>query len=179
MSMKKIALSLASIGAASLLVTGASFALFTASTTNANNHFSAGTVTIGNLAGCGNTFNNIAPGDSGNFTCDVTYTGSLNAWLGLSTTFTGALTGCDGANSLQATITSGAQTFINNTADQLIGNAPVAGSTTVSFDVAWNLPLAAGNACQNQSADLMLQVRAVQSKNNSLPAPAVGPVSWS
>lgn len=176
MSMKKIALSLASIGAASLLVTGASFALFTASTTNANNTFSSGTVTIGNLAGCGNTFNNIAPGDSGTFTCDVTYTGSLDAWLGLSTTFTGPLTSCDGVNSLQATITRGAQNFFNNTADQVVGTVPVTGGTTVSFVVNWNLPLGAGNGCQAKSADLMLQVRAVQSKNNTTGA---GPTSWS
>lgn len=176
MSMKKIALSLASIGAASLLVAGASFALFTASTTNANNTFSSGTVTIGNLAGCGNTFNNIAPGDSGTFTCDVTYTGSLDAWLGLSTTFTGPLTSCDGVNSLQATITRGAQTFFNNTSNQVVGTVPVTGGTTVSFVVNWNLPLAAGNTCQAQNADLMLQVRAVQSKNNTTGA---GPTSWS
>lgn len=178
MSMKKIALSLASIGAASLLVTGASFALFSASTPNANNTFSSGTVTIGALAGCGNTFTNIAPGDAGTFTCNVTYTGSLNAWLGLSTTFTGLLTGCDGANSLQASIASGAQTFVNNTADQVIGTAPVTGGTTVSFVVNWNLPLAAGNTCQAKSADLMLQVRAVQSQNNTN-AGGTGPIFWS
>lgn len=179
MSMKKIALSLASIGAASLLVAGASFALFTASTTNANNTFSSGTVTIGNLAGCSNTIANIAPGDSGNFTCSVTYSGSLDAWLGLNTNFNGALTNCDGANSLQTTIMRGLQTFNNNSAtNQVVGTVPVTGGTTVNFFVSWNLPLAAGNACQGESATLTLQVNAVQSKNNTN-AGGTGPISWS
>jgi predicted ribosomally synthesized peptide with SipW-like signal peptide len=176
MSMKKIALTLASIGAASLLVTGASFALFTASTTNADNVFASGTVTIGGLTGCSNTMNNIAPGDSGNFTCNVTYMGSLDAWLGLTTTFTGALTNCDGANSLQATILEGAQSFSTSAANQVVGTAPVTGGTTKSFNVHWNLPLAAGNACQATAATLSLQVRAVQSKNNTTGA---GPTNWS
>jgi spore coat-associated protein N len=176
---KKIALSLASIGAASLLVTGASFALFSASTTNADNVFASGTVSIGNLTGCSNTYNNIAPGDSGDFTCAVTYTGSLDAWLGLTTSFTGGLTSCDGANSLQATITESGQTFTNNAADQVIGTAPVTGGTTKSFLVHWELPLAAGNTCQAQSATLTLQVKAVQSRNNTTPPPGIGPVHWS
>jgi predicted ribosomally synthesized peptide with SipW-like signal peptide len=182
MAMRKIALSLASIGAASLLVTGASFALFTASTTNANNVFASGTVRIGELTGCSNTFNNIAPGDSGDFTCNVTYTGSLDAWLGLTTTFSGDLTTCDAPNSLGVTVKSGAQTFGNNAADQVVGTAPVSGGTTKSFDVHWELPLAADNDCQAKSATLTLQVRAVQSRNNSkLPgAPGYpGPVDWS
>lgn len=176
MSMKKIALGLASIGAASVLVAGASFALFTAQTTNSDNVFSSGTVTINNLTGCSNTINNIAPGDSGDFTCNVTYTGSLDAWLGLTSSFTGALTSCDGANSLQATIMEGAQAFAVNGANQVVGGTPVSNATTKSFHVHWTLPLAAGNSCQAQSATLTLSVKAVQSKNNSTPT---GPISWS
>lgn len=174
---KRLSLSLLAVGVISLIVSAASFALFTAQTTNENNTFTAGTVTIGNLTGCGNTINNIAPGDSGTFNCQVTYTGNLDAWLGLSTTSGGDLMTCDGANSLQVAITSGAQSFGTNAADQVIGAAPVSNGTTKTFTVNWNLPLAAGNSCQGDTANVALQVKAVQSKNNTNAANN-GPNAW-
>lgn len=173
---KRISMSLLAMGLISLVVSAATFALFTAQTTNSDNVFSSGTVTLAGLYGCDNTINNIAPGDSGDFDCAVTYTGSLPAWLGLTTTFTGALMSCDGANSLLTQIDGGA--YGVNSANQVVGAAPVNNGTSTIFHINWMLPLAAGNSCQGDSATLSLQVQAVQSANNTLAAPAVGPISW-
>jgi spore coat-associated protein N len=177
MHVRRLVLSMLAIAMTALVVTTASFALFTASTTNANNVFTTGTVAVNGLSGCDNTFNNIAPGDHGTFPCTVTYTGSLDAWLGLNSAFGGALTNCDGANSLQVAITEGATTFANSGIDQLVGAAPYHTGNSVTFTVNWNLPLAAGNSCQAKSATLTLMVDAVQSRNNSA-VPGPGPVMW-
>lgn len=163
---KRIAMSLLAVGVTALIVSAASFALFTAQTTNSDNTFSAGTVTLGAVAGCANTINNIAPGDSGSFTCDVTYTGSLSAWVGYTAAMTGDLASCDGANSLQVSNLASSKTVIG-------GVASNGDHRAMTFN--WNLPLAAGNSCQGDSALVTVNFYAVQSANNTTGA---GPTSW-
>ena len=163
---KKMALSLLAVGVTALIVSAASFALFTAQAVNNNNTFSAGTVTLGTVAGCTNTYNNIAPGDMGSFTCDVEYTGSLSAWIGYTAMLTGDLETCDGANSLQVANLQNTKTVIGPTATNGQHRA-------VTFN--WNLPLAAGNSCQGDAGLVTVNFYAVQSANNTTGA---GPTSW-
>lgn len=163
---KKMALSLLAVGVTALVVSAASFALFTAQAVNNNNTFSAGTVTLGSVAGCSNTMNNIAPGDAGSFTCDVEYTGSLSAWVGYTASMAGDLAICDGANSLQVSNLTASKMVIGPTANNGDHRA-------MTFN--WMLPLAAGNSCQAKSATVTVNFYAVQSANNTTGA---GPTSW-
>jgi len=163
---KRIAMSLLAVGVTALIVSAASFALFTAQTANNDNTFSAGTVTLGSVAGCNNTINNIAPGDSGNFTCTVTYTGSLSAWIGYTAAGSGALMTCDAGNSLQVS---------NLTASKMVVGGVAGNGDTRSMTFNWNLPLAAGNSCQGDNAMVTVNFYAVQSANNTTGA---GPTSW-
>lgn len=197
MSMKKIWLSLAAIASTALLVTGASFALFTATSNTATHTFNSGTVRLdGNGAfpcvPADTVINNIAPGDSGTYGCTVTYVGSLDAWIGLTTSSTGALMSCDGANSLginiSGTVTNPnttpptllhSATYNNNAADQVvfkaIGGAP---PEDMKFTLDWALPLASGNGCQGKQAVVSMTVKAVQAKNNTNGS-NTGPNAWS
>jgi predicted ribosomally synthesized peptide with SipW-like signal peptide len=165
---KKMVLSLLAVGVTALLVSAASFALFTAQATNNNNVFTAGTVTLNGPTGCSNTYNNIAPGDAGSFTCDVQYTGSLPAWVGYTAAFTGpgTLNTCDGANSLQVANLTNSKTVIG-------GVANPGDHRAMTFN--WNLPLAAGNSCQGATTTVTVNFYAVQSANNTTGA---GPTSW-
>jgi hypothetical protein len=66
-------------------VAGASFALFISAATPQKDAFAAGTVTLGEASPPMNcVVENIVPGDSGTCTYALTYTGSLNAWVGLN-----------------------------------------------------------------------------------------------
>jgi spore coat-associated protein N len=175
---KRISLSLLAIGAVSVVVSAASFALFSAQTSNQQNTFSSGTVAFGAPSHNIVNVSNIAPGDKATYNYSVQYTGSLDAWLGIDASFTGDLLSCDAANSLQAAISDGRKTFTSSTsATQVLGTAPVSTGHTVNLTVDWELPLAAGNSCQGKSAAIAFTVKAVQSRNNTN-ATNDGPVSW-
>ncbi|MDF2626421.1 MAG: spore coat protein [Symbiobacteriaceae bacterium] len=167
---KRLALSLLAVGVTSLVVTAASFALFSAQTANNNNTFSAGTVTLGNVANCGNTINNIAPGDSGNFTCSVQYTGSLNAWVGYTATMGGDLTTCDGGGRFTAP-------GLNTGAVPAVIGTEAAPGDSRSVTVNWAFALAAGNDCQGDSGNIGLTFYAVQARNNTN-GTNTGPNAW-
>lgn len=170
--MKKILMSLATVGALSALVTGASFALFTASTTNENNTFSAGTVTLGDLVpfSCGvNDTGNMAPGDSGSCTVSVEYTGSLDAWIGVDFTTSGVLFG--GANPM--TVDFGTYNLVGG--KYVLGEYSDGEDATVTVN--YNFPLAAGNEYQGESGSIDLMFHAVQSKNNTN-GTSTGPNAW-
>lgn len=91
---KRLALSLVAAGAVTVLVGGASFALFSSSAQSQNNTFAAGTVKLKEGTSTVCTVENIAPGD-GTFTSsqlgttadhepctyDLVYSGSLSAWV--------------------------------------------------------------------------------------------------
>jgi predicted ribosomally synthesized peptide with SipW-like signal peptide len=165
---KKIALSLLAVGLVAVLVSAASFALFTAQAVNNNNTFSAGTVTLGAVAGCSNTINNIAPGDSGNFNCTVTYTGSLAAWIGYTASMSGDLTTCDSGGKFTAP-------GLNLSAvPAVLGGTAMSGDTR-TVPVHWDFALSAGNDCQGDGGTITVNFYAVQSANNTTGA---GPTSW-
>jgi predicted ribosomally synthesized peptide with SipW-like signal peptide len=167
---KRIVMSLLAVGVVSLIVTAASFALFTAQTANNNNTFSAGTVTLGAVAGCSNTIANIAPGDSGNFNCTVTYTGTLSAWVGYTATMGGDLTTCDGGTRFTAP-------GLNLTATPAVLGAAANNGDARTVAVNWAFALAAGNDCQGDSGTIGITFHAVQSANNTNGA-GTGPNSW-
>lgn len=172
---KRLALSLLTIAAISLMVSAATFALFSATTTNADNTFTAGTVTLGQPADALIDISNIAPGDSGVAgTFAVTYTGNLDAWLGLDTAVNGAIFG--GSNPLTIDIVDNAGNHYNQAAqNQVVGTAPVASGTTVTFTANYSFPLAADNSYQGATGTLTMSVHAVQARNNTT---GNGPTSW-
>lgn len=188
--MKRIALSLLSVGLIAGLVAGGTFALFTAQTTNQNNTFTAGTVTLGAPVTTLVDVTNIAPGDGDTETYDVTYTGSLDAWLGLDASISGDLTTCN-PGVFTVDISGGlADVSLDSSnltaSDEVIGKFAQNGSANLTID--WLLAGSADNDCQGDTATISLTVKAVQAKNNSvdaadapidyLDANAVGPDSW-
>lgn len=172
---KRLAMSLLAVAAISALVIGGTFALFTASTTNQSNTFTAGTVTLDAHATNLVNVTNIAPGDSGTATYSVKYTGSLDAWLGLSTTLSGDLTTCDGGGKYTYSISDGTKSYNANAADQVIKK--VVPNETVTFTLTGALNLNAGNDCQGDSATFSMLVKAVQARNNTN-GTNDGPISW-
>lgn len=174
---KRLSMSLLAVGLISLVVSAATFALFSATTTNTNNTFTAGTVTLGTPSTTLVNVTNIAPGDSGSGTYSVEYTGSLDAWLGLDTALSGDLTSCDGGGHFVVNISDGVNSYGANAMNQVIGAAPVATGAITNLTVNWALALAAGNDCQADSATLSMTVHAVQSRNNTN-ATNDGPISW-
>lgn len=171
---KRLALSLLTVATISMLVAGASFALFTAETSNAGNTITAGTVTLGTPVSTIANIANVAPGDSGSQSLAVTYTGNLNAWVGLDTIATGDLLTADGGK-FELTISDGTKTYNNNAANQVVGL--LANGDSRTFIVSWNLPLNTGNDAQGDSASVSLKVHAVQAKNNTN-STNDGPISW-
>lgn len=169
--MKKILMSLATVGALSALVTGASFALFTAQTENQNNTFTAGTVTLGSVTpfSCGVSTNNMAPGDSGACTVSVVYEGSLDAWIGVDFETDGAL--FQGANPM--TVNFG--TYEEVGGKYVLGEYSDGGTATVTVN--YSFPLAAGNEYQGASGSIDLTFHAVQARNNTNAA-GTGPNAW-
>lgn len=165
---KRIVMSLLAVGVTALLVSAASFALFTASATNNNNTFTAGTVTLGAVAGCSNNIGPIAPGDSGNFNCSVTYTGNLSAWVGYTASMTGDLTTCDGGGKFTAP-------GLNMTAVPAVLGGVATNGNSRNVTVNWAFALAAGNDCQGDTGTITINFYAVQSANNTTGA---GPTSW-
>lgn len=171
---KRVSLSLLAVGVISLVVSAASFALFTATTTNVDNTFTSGTVTLGTPSTNIVSVTNIAPGDSDSYTYEVEYTGSLDAWLGLDASISGDLTTCDGGGQFTVSISDGVNTY-GTGVNQVLGEFATGGMVNLSLD--WALALGAGNDCQAKSADVSLTVHAVQSKNNTN-GTNTGPISW-
>ena len=173
---KRLTLGLLAVAMTSLVVTATTFALFTAQTSNQSNTFTACTVTLGAPTTNMTDITNIAPGDSGTSNYTVQYTGSLDAWLGLTTSLTGALPACDGGARFSSSVTDGVNTFSINAPDQTL--AKVTSGQSYTLTVTWNLDINAGNDCQAKAAQISLMVKAVQAKNNTN-ATNTGPLSWS
>lgn len=71
------------LGMTGAMVAGASFALFSSSAGSQNNGFTAGTVTLTRSSASTCKIGPIAPGDSGTCTYQVSYSGSLAAYVSL------------------------------------------------------------------------------------------------
>lgn len=176
---KRFMLSLMTVALVALLASGATFALFTDTTSNNSNTFSAGTVTLDDPVFTIADITGLAPGDTGSEEWTVSYSGSLDAYLGLDTKLSGDLatpnhTGSDGilanGDCLTVTITdnkthNASNAYDNNADNQLVGK--FSQNDTVTFTVEWELPLGANNGYQGDSATLEMLVHAVQADNNS------------
>jgi spore coat-associated protein N len=173
---KRLSMSLLAVGAVSLMVTAGSFALFSASTTNQNNVFTAGTVGLGAPTAftCSVHAGGLAPGDSGACAVSVTYTGSLDAWLGVGYSTSGDLFG--GANPMQITdVKSGPTSLLTVGGKRVIGQRTTGQNAPVSVE--YTFPLAAGNEYQGKSGAIDLMFYAVQARNNTN-VPVTGPNAW-
>lgn len=173
---KRISMSLLAIGVISLVVSAASFALFSAQTANQQNTFTAGTVELGTVTGftCSVHAGGLAPGDSGNCAVSVTYTGSLEAWIGVTASGNGAL--FSGANPMAITsVTDGATALAQVGGKYVIGTRNNGESAAVTINYAF--PLAAGNEYQGASGTVDLMFYAVQARNNTNGA-GTGPNAW-
>lgn len=175
---KKVALSLATVSALSILVTGATFALFSDSTNNDANTFTAGTVSLNQNPAASNwKINGIAPGDSGSVNWTVTYTGNIPAWLGVEASATGDLYTCDGGKvTLTVTDENGADYPVDGVR-RVVGNTPVNPGDSVTFTLYGELDRSAGNDCQGKSLDFTINAYAVQAKNNPID-PVTGQPEW-
>jgi|GEM_PF-796317 len=145
-------LSIVSVVLVATLIGGATFALFTANTSNANNTFTAGTVKISNAnkTTWSANFDNMAPGDTVTKTITITNTGSLELeFAGRIESRTGDL--FQGANKATVALTNGYGTLASG-AEQ---------DVTVSV----TLPLAAGEEYEGDTGNLTLVFYAWQTKN--------------
>lgn len=157
--MKRILLSLATVGVLSALITGSTLALFTADPKSQSNTFSAGTVTLGSIAVAECDAKNLAPGDSHTCTVEVKYTGSLEAFIGVQVSKSGDLF----AGSKPATVElSGGQDW--HKGYYLLGKYADNGKASVTATV--RFPAEAGNGYQGAKGTVTLTFVAVQAKNN-------------
>jgi hypothetical protein len=197
------AAAVATVGAVATLVAGVTFGIFSATPVGSgSNLFTAGTVSIGTPASTTCTIGPIEPGDSTTgwsladeegsqnktpCTFQVTYTGTLGAFVGLVATTggTGLWTGTalstppatNGATAgLQIAITDGNSTSYTTTADVLndsggaVGDplyvGDEAGGAVNTFTVNYLLPLETANALQGKTLTLTFTLYAVQDSNN-------------
>lgn len=176
-------------GAATLLATGATLALFFAATPTDSRVIETGSVTLGAPATTLVSLSGLVPGASALKTYSVTYTGNAPAWLGLIASVSGDLSTCD-SGKLQMHLADEKEPAItyrwNQPSPEVIRTGgtpegpialPVTAGTTKTFRVGYTLPLEASNDCQSKAATIQLQVVAVQSEFNTNAA-GNGPISW-
>lgn len=154
---------------------GYTLALFNATTNETVNTFVTGSVRLGQPTSTLINITNMAPGDSGTKTYQVTYTGSLEAWIGLDTRLVGDLSTCDGGGRLNVSISDSTKSYSANAAGQVV--AKVASGSSLTFTVNYVLALGTNNPCQEKDAVLGLLVKAVQAANNTKPDNS-GPLTW-
>lgn len=171
MSKRRLLTGVVTTAALSALVTGATLSLFTDTAENNSNTFTAGTVDIDQVSTftCSVEADNLAPGDSGTCTVEVTYEGTLDAWLGVTASTSGDLFG--GANPLRVDLPAG----VDVDGIRVLGQ--VSEGDTVVIEVDWEFPLEAGNEYQGKNGQVDLTVYAVQARNNTR-NDGSGPISW-
>lgn len=175
--MKRILLSLATVGALSALITGATFALFSDEAKNEGNTFAAGTVELGEVTtvDCNIGAENLAPGDEGSCDVKITYSGSLEAWIGVKYETHGAL--FQGAHPLQISLSGGTDVEINGFT--VLGK--VTDGENAEVTVSYKFPREADNSYRGAEGTVSLTFTAVQAKNNTKideDGNEVGPESW-
>ena len=172
--MKRMFLSLITIAVVAALTTFGSLALFTDTTSNTGNTFTAGEVSLSEVTETLVDVGPIAPGDGDVFNYHVSYSGNIEAWLGLDTEAVGELLTCNG-DIFELAISDGTKTYNNNAPNQVIGHFN--GGHAVNLSVTWELPLEADNDCEGDGATLSMKVHAVQYEHN-INAAGDGPISW-
>ncbi len=199
------AAALATIASIVALAAGVTFGLFTDATAPQSNSFTSGTVSLGTPASVPCTVSHLVPGDDSTgylndpaartdvrtaaCTFTVTYSGNVDAYIGLGLSASGAL--YDGtANGLQFQVSDGTTNYTtsgvintNTSSDPLFVSKDSSGATH-TFTVDYALPLSADNTYQNKSTTLTLTVYAVQAGNNGTGCSTAGQqcatvTSWS
>lgn len=154
---KKIYLSMMVIAFVSLLIGGATFAMFTSQATNSDNTFATGTVAV--TAGP-QTYtvpvSNIAPGDSYSGSFTVKNDGTLKMWYKVTSSTSGDLF----SGATPATVTPNSVTW-----------TALEPNTEATINYAVALPFAADNSYQGDTGSLTFTVDAQQFANNPNPAP--------
>lgn len=154
---KKIAMALVTTALGATLIGAGTFALFTDTAINAGNTFTAGTLDITVPEAAIFNVTNIAPGDSGSATLEVTNSGSLELRYDLTKALTGDLAA--GADGLAVNITDANGNAVGD--DRVL-----ASGASETLTVNWSLPIAAGNEYQGDSASLSITADAEQTRNN-------------
>lgn len=170
--MKRLSMSLLVIAAVSLMVGSATYALFTATSSNINNTFTTGTVSFGDDFVGGFSIDNIAPGDSGSEeAARVTYVGSLKAYIGINATVSGDL--FEGTHPLDLTLSAMGTDVAADGNTYAVGIVENGAEIAVTAD--WSFPLEAGNEYQGKSGEVNFVIKAVQHRNNDNGAE---PIAW-
>ncbi|MBM7654816.1 TasA family protein [Neobacillus cucumis] len=162
------------LGAA--LIGGGTFALFSSTTSNAGNTFTAGLLKVDDVTGGAVlkdsvNIGNLAPGDKDTKELTIKNTGNLDAWVKIDSYSTDA---DDIVNNNIGDIFEG-----TNSVKLTFDSAPIlipAGETH-SFKIGYNFPSSAGNEYQGKSGKVTFSVKAVQARNNTN-NDQNGPVSW-
>lgn len=169
---KKLGLALATTALGATLVGAGTFAIFTDSATNTNNTFSAGTldINVGAETAFTGTIANLAPGDSGVQTFNVTNDGSLELRYDVAQALAsgpGTLVLGDALKDLSFTIEYSADNGVTwNSVIPGDNNIVMAPGDTHKYRVSYSLPLAADNAYQGKSSAFQLTFNAEQTRNN-------------
>lgn len=165
---RKLGMAFATTALGALLVAGGSFALFTDTATNAENTFTAGTVSLeagSSVISPEQFISNLAPGDSGTIEVTVENTGSLDAWVRVNeenSVLEGEL--FDGDHPLEIHFDE-------------VGYVLLGSGESTSITVNYSFPLEAGNEYQGASGIFALSFDAVQARNNTNDD-STGPNSW-
>lgn len=155
---------------ATLIGAGTS-ALFTSSTSNQGNTFTAGTVVVtdktgGTLASQEVNFGNLAPGDHNSLKMAVKNEGTLDEWVKIDRASTD--------QTKAGELFSGSTPIGLSYSDEVILLHP---GETHKFTVDYNFPSTADNSYQGKTGSFNVVVDAVQDRNNTN-ASGNGPESW-
>lgn len=172
---KKVLMSFATLSLATALVGGATFALFTDETVNANNTFAAGTVDIvlndqvsDETTGLFN-IPDIAPGDSGSIPLKVHNSGSLDFRYDVEVVRSGAL--FEGDTPIVLTLKSDSgETWVwdKNSEDFRDLNRELKEGKTDNLTMEWYFPLEANNDYQEATGSFSVNFTAEQTRNNPI-----------
>lgn len=169
---KKIGGALLGTALGAALIGGGTFAIFTDTDKNTNNTFTAGTldINVGAETVFTGTIANLAPGDTGTQTFEVTNDGSLELRYDIAQALEageGTLVLGNAAQDLNFTIEYSTDNGATYTAvtpgDTNIVMAPEAKHL---YRVTYTLPTAADNDYQSGSSDFQLTFNAEQTRNN-------------
>jgi len=174
---KKLALGLAAVGVTAAVVGAASFAMFTSAATSQTDSFAAGTVILSNQTpatmSCGVDAANLEPGDSGSCAYNVAYTGSLNAWVGLSVMATS--TGVAPTTPPGSATEYGGEALLNDGTDKnglAVSLSGQTGTLTQSLDMpslSCTKSPAGAESCTGSSSSLTLWKGSVTTTTNDAP----------
>jgi hypothetical protein len=167
------AATITSIASVVVLVAGVTFGFFNDQTSPQAGTFTAGTVSLNHSSTFSCTPTNIAAGDTNYLGCrfDVTYTGSLPAFIGAQLTgASGTLYSSDGMQFQvgQSNAATGYWLSQPTTSSPVLYQGTASSNQVITVYVGYSLPSAATD--QNSSATVNLTVNAVQQANNPLPS---------